>query len=666
MDWKHTADVIAAQIASLDASADPSTVGTLHATLGAALADGAAGEWTDQLVQQVLSAYATALDFFETADEAGLRLLTMRNVADTHFAAAVRDIGNARLHTEAAISFYERAVFDPAIKPEARDVWRRELGTVYAFAIERWEEILPDLSKGREPLRRADAQIALGGLHRVAGSVERAVTLLDDALEQVSAESTPHLWYSAHLHRGLACFARRHGDRDQNLSGAIRSLRIVRDLTSRDDQPREFLRIATAIAHAEIERGELAAAGASLESALTIDESSWSSDGWASTQLLVASLRLGMTPVVGTPLDDGEWPHDATADPFDAMGELRAEVASISSDEQIDVDETWRVPFLVYEDVWRLRQHLKKSIRAMRVWPRDAEARTSLEIARLEAHYRLFEQFTEALTSARRTGELFVRVAEGREGFALLLREFGTRATFYRRGSARKGSMREMSFIRDLAARIAPLPLVWIGNPADAQPRGHPNDGFRVDAGVHWKRDVRALVEAASFIVMENSAMSPGVLAEIDILRDARRLDDTLFSDPLSAADQLSAACQAMTDDRIGQLLSLAGPRSVAVLPDPACRWLEGALRQAAERDMNALIPWLAALGDRHHSVAAVDLALDAHAFVMSLAVQLERIDVLLSLCGSLGRTLAHVSLDDLPMAADLARIYAQLAVADG
>jgi hypothetical protein len=90
---------------------------------------------------------------------------------------------------------------------------------------------------------------------------------------------------------------------------------------------------------------------------------------------------------------------------------------------------------------------------------------------------------------------------------------------------------------------------------------------------------------------------------------------------------------------------------------------LDGEVREHFERTLNALLPWLGGLGERHHSTLALDLALDAHAWMIGLAVMLQRLDLVLALFGALGRTLAHVNAGDLPIAADLAEVYAQLAM---
>jgi tetratricopeptide (TPR) repeat protein len=541
-DWTHTAEIVAAQIASLPADAAPLLVATLHGALGATLADGAQGCWTEDLVSCVLAAYAKALECYALANENRLRVLTLRNVGDTHFAAAARGIGNARLHAEAAIALYEQAVSRPAVSAEVRDAWRQELANLYEFVIERWEALLPIISRDVNPYEWADARISLGGLYRVREAFERAVALLDEALEVLTADDAPELWCTAHYHRGLAYVSRKDGDQQENLAKGLESLRLALQYTSPEHEPRMWAVLATAIGHSELARGQFAEARASFESALTVDESVLTPGGWTSTQLLVAALRLGMTPSAETVVDN-VWIHDDVNDPFDMLGELGEISQSMQAGELIDIDEQWRVPFFVYEDVARLRRHLTKSIRTIRVWPRDAEARTSLERGRLEAYFRLFEQFSETLLSERRTFELFADVAQGNQTFALLLREFNTRVLYYRRGSVRVGDLGEMFRIYQLAGQIAPLPLVWIGNPADAQPRGRPDEGFRVDAGATWKADVRALVQAASFIVMDNSAMSPGVRTEMDILRELGRIDATPFTHPAAARDYLGVPC---------------------------------------------------------------------------------------------------------------------------
>ncbi len=98
-------------------------------------------------------------------------------------------------------------------------------------------------------------------------------------------------------------------------------------------------------------------------------------------------------------------------------------------------------------------------------------------------------------------------------------------------------------------------------------------------------------------------------------------------------------------------------------LPAAACRWIEGARRQAYESKLRALVPWIETL-PAPRSPAAADLILDAVAYVISAAVLLQNGEVLASLFQRAASTMETYAEDDLPDAQQLAASYAEAAEA--
>ena len=150
--------------------------------------------------------------------------------------------------------------------------------------------------------------------------------------------------------------------------------------------------------------------------------------------------------------------------------------------------------------------------------------------------------------------------------------------------------------------------------------------GFRVEAGEDWKLVVRALAASASFIVMHNQAMTPGIVAELELLRDAGRVGDTFFEDAVAANQASNRTNCSPLDERAFATISghTAARPSVGTLPPAMCRWVGGSRRTEMEREAQAISQLMRRLDEKEHSVFT-DLKLDAGAFALSYCILLER-----------------------------------------
>lgn len=687
-NWDLLVDLAKQAIAHLDDDDGPKLRADLHNTLATSL--GEANEvWPEELVQQVFQAYETALQLFAEADAAWEWVQTLRNIGATYFRAALSTPGNAPLRLDRAIQAYQQALlFDPlALDPQIRATWRQELGSIREVAIETWESLLPRLDGEAHAQERAQAHLALGGLYHLRSvgdsgeNLERAIASLDRALEVLSFEATPDAWLEAHRHRGQAYLSRREGGKKENLERALESLQISVRHLSREVDPQAWSKVMTQIGKIQLCRHEIGAAVASLEQALTVEQALWNPETWADTQLLLAGMRLGLmvdeTTEIGARPDT--WDHDGTGDPFDQFGKLQEQAAEMARNVDvramiedrvfvrkegsapIAIDPEWHVPPMASEAAALLRRHFEKGFQSASLWRRNADDRQALERARLEAYTMMLSDVIGRHQAAARTQALFERVARAEEAFALMLRDFGLRAHRFESASLTWGPLGESFGIRNVAERVAPLPLVWITNPADPG-RLDANEGFRVESAAEWQSDVRKLIAAASFIVMDNGQMTEGVRYEITALRELGRLDDTLFADTATAAEFLGSPVRGMTDEELAPLRGRARPRQIdEKLPAAACHWVGGAQREAFEAKLRSLQPWLQAL-PAPLSAAAADLTLDALAYVISAAAVLEKRELLPPLLARAAQALETYSDDDLREAQQLAHLYAKAA----
>ena len=158
--------------------------------------------------------------------------------------------------------------------------------------------------------------------------------------------------------------------------------------------------------------------------------------------------------------------------------------------------------------------------------------------------------------------------------------------------------------------------------------------GYRLEAGEGWEQDVRVLISSAAFIVMHNPEMTPGVLAEVQLLQQLGRLDDTCFWSASDANRALGRTdCRAYGDEALAMINAEAQARArpVIQLPAPTCAWVSGEHRRRMEDSMLGLDRWIARMDETEGPVPC-DLTLDACSYQLALSLLLERLDWLPSL----------------------------------
>ena len=186
-----------------------------------------------------------------------------------------------------------------------------------------------------------------------------------------------------------------------------------------------------------------------------------------------------------------------------------------------------------------------------------------------------------------------------------------------------KGSvLTEWFSLKHLVSSIAPIPVVWIGNPADspvesqlANGESVHDFGFRIESGVEWEQHARALIESALFIVMHNSSMTPGVEAEIQMLCNLGRLGETFFHNAEAANQAIGRFDCSPFDSRAIEIITSYAPSqaSTVTLPLAMCPWVSGDRRTTMEREAEA-VDTLGKYLERIQQPQLIDLTLDVNA----------------------------------------------------
>lgn len=195
-----------------------------------------------------------------------------------------------------------------------------------------------------------------------------------------------------------------------------------------------------------------------------------------------------------------------------------------------------------------------------------------------------------------------------------------------------------------LATKLDPIPLVWIANPVGSGPlelqklalvqeTKSPKSevGFRIESGESWQRDVRTLIAAATFIVIHNPEMTPGVTAEVEVVRELGRFEETFFYSPEKAATvfaDIGARFRPITEEQIAVIRETARGQKLqsGTLPAATCAWLEGSSRTNIEGEVRAISRWVKQLA-KARSALSIDLELDGHYYLLANLVLLEALD---------------------------------------
>jgi tetratricopeptide (TPR) repeat protein len=465
--------------------------------------------------------------------------------------------------------------------------------------------------------------------------IEEAIPVLEAALEALADRAGSLSWVLAKRFLGEALLMRRAGDHADNVERGIAALDAVQSV----DMPPADIDAWTAAqanlgqAYAKQPGGDhgqnRAKAVATLEAALSIPfRDGKVTGGWGSA-LAWHTLLCMHDADYRFPTD----PDEERRPGWDDRG--RAALAAFHEGRQgLALDPNWHVPFQLEQDTLELQRELARFLASGEVPERDTHTRLQLEAVRSGLARRIDLQMRARLELARRTEALMDDIRVRRRPFALFLRGFNNRATRFAEGVVMKGTGNlEVFAITRIVDAIAPVPLVWIVNPVESPAldtvvgdRRLDDLGFPIEAGEGWEQHVRALVASASFIVMHNDRMTPGVVSEIELLSDLGRLGDTFFNDP-DAANRATGRSDCRRDDSraLASVVLRAAPSIEASnLPPASCPWVGGSRRGGIEREASAI----QALDQRLRAAgepALAELELDVCAALLAYAVLLER-----------------------------------------
>jgi hypothetical protein len=277
----------------------------------------------------------------------------------------------------------------------------------------------------------------------------------------------------------------------------------------------------------------------------------------------------------------------------------------------------------------------------------SAAERAGIEKRRILQVRLMLETLSDKYANALRTDALLEKVAAGKTGFVLLLRGFLTEGHYFPEvtlGWSRGDALYHL----ELAPKIAPVPLVYVRNPAESYFPA--KNSYALDLNADWEAAVRSLASAASFICVHNSRASPGLSAEVRILRDLGRLGDTYFCDPEVARSLMAdGPIQALDDTAIVHMGKFA-TRHVQLLaprPNPTCLWLQGQSR-IQERDYTL---FLMALRDRwatHGQTMPRDIQTRLMGRALASSICLERLELMILMFGSYAHLLSEYRDDQL------------------
>jgi hypothetical protein len=332
-------------------------------------------------------------------------------------------------------------------------------------------------------------------------------------------------------------------------------------------------------------------------------------------------------------------------------------------------DPDWHVPYLLNEEARLLAHHFEERIKAPHFQPRSVDERSTLEWERYKLFCLIHEHLTEKYRAASRTLDLLREVQAGKSGFVLLLWGFGSK-TWHLEGANVSNIDIGAPIKRDaLAGELTPAPLLWIADPTDsgalkaATADSHSKAGFRIESGRDWEKNVCLLISAASFIIVKNAEMTPGVVREIERVKELGRLSDTFFDAPEKAQD----ICQGhdpkpLTEENISLMRNEAAARVVPgkPLPEPTCLWIEGEKRKNMFAAFVDLFNHLQA-GGRYKTPIPFDWLLDADYKLLSYAVLLERLDLIAAVLTWLCEMLTTTPVEVYPHGENLAKVYGQV-----
>jgi tetratricopeptide (TPR) repeat protein len=548
----------------------------------------------------------------------------------------------------------------------------------------------------------ASLQVTLGQvyLERIEGqrqeNLEAAIEVLESTLQQLPARPPSLAWLLANRFLGQAYLAREAGSLEANTLRAIEVLKAARESTPSPDDSAAWCTTNANLGivycrnvDGDRRQNRLRAIGC-YEAALSVPPEHWpDTHAWSDIQarrLLLYTDETGETlgrRAPGSQAGDaepaaGDFPNFSHADVFDLKGQAETQSQALHKYLEGNVgphemDPDWHVPWLLNEQVSQLMQHFREFRNTGRVWQRSRDERAKLEQSRKRLFHLALEHLAEKHTAAYRTQSLFREVEKSGQGFILFLRGFAYRPQYYDKLSVVHGSDVQETIEKERYAQtLAPVPLVWISNPVDSGPLeavmaereyGQPLS-YRVEAGLGWEKDVQALIDCASYIIMYNPQVTPGVRTELGFIERLGRLQDAYFHSPEKAAEALGLARDALnplSDEALERMRQPTARKSSRPLPEPSCLWVQGKRRERLEHEIRGVAAWLEHLS-KYRTPATVDLELDAYAYLTGMTILLEDTDRLAEALNATARTLGSFEEAMLEEAGLLADGYTRIA----
>ncbi len=480
------------------------------------------------------------------------------------------------------------------------------------------EAMLPRNRRAKQHIMRAHRLLSGADGNRQQ-HVEDAISTLEGALEMLPSQNPPESWILGQRLLGTAYLAREAGDIGDNIGHAINAFEAAQKWAVVSDNLDAWTATQANLGQAYLRYPDGDAlqnrekAAAALEAILSLPlEADWFPHGWGAALAWLTRLES-----VGADHRFASRPAESPV-----QGELSR-------------DTEWHVPWYLEDALHDKEQALIEFIGTGEMPVRNEASRLQLGVHRVSRLAEMLRMLEERNSARQRTESLFEEIRTGSRPFVLFLRGFNNRVTS-RTGDGvvltGTGDL-EFFYVQHLVKSISPMPVVWIGNPVesggiDQLVAGVAADelGFRVEVGEAWERAVAALITSASFIVMHNKKMTPGVLAEIAMIRDAGRLGDTFFDDTEAANRATKRTdCRPLDEHANAALAGCTTARAVEVkLPEVMCPWVEGVRREAMELETQAAAKLLERLESLHHPML-VDLMLDAIALMLGRNVVLEQ-----------------------------------------
>lgn len=712
----ESARVYAAALKGVSQETSPDVCAILNLKRGSSLSESGLDSAVEEAIQACEDALRTLRAQTQPLDWAAAHLLLGGLYRTRRAGSRDENLECATGSLESALSVYTRET-----TPEEWFRAHYHRGPAYLFrehgdrgdnlerALESLHIAIDGISRDSSREVWASLQVAFGQayLERVGGerkeNVEAAISALESALEVLSPSSGSSSWILSNRFLGVAYLERAVGDQGENIERSIAVLRAVLELWPESGDPGAWIETQTHLAEAYKRRVRQepecnrARAIDCLEKALTLPADMWPDmDSWSLSQAALAQLYLDENAEgIGKPAaeeqprrtrakaGDDSRPQDVDArekrDPFDLAGQAREQVEGLeksflAGEGPMAIDPGWHVPSLLNEEVSLLDFHLRKFIREGASDFRTPAERSDLERGRLNLFRMIMEHLEEKYSAARRTQTLFREVIEGKTGFVLFLRGFAFRPAYFKTVMVVTGTDLSETFERKrLVQKLSPIPLVFVSNPIDSGPlerdAGEMDEsamGFRIESGANWEDDVRTLIRSASFIVVHNPGMTPGLVAEIGLIDELGRLPHTFFKSPENARKVVGSEegnCLALTNEAIERLRAETRGRTLqpGSLPAPTCRWVEGSRRARIDHEIKEIGRWVKRLASARTPLST-DLKLDANAYLLARLVLLESVNRLPPVLLEMSKVLVSVDESLLPEAKSLAEWYSRFA----